>query len=151
LKTIALILALSFASPAFAEQANRPVELTIEGAVVCANDQGSVLPSADTCPAAHQYAIRTDEGKIYFFVEQDPRAEIFHDARVRARRLRISGWAKPGNRIEIIKLYSVRDSALYDIYYFCDTCNIKALVGGTCVCCQGELEFRETPVNPLTN
>ena len=128
---IALIIVLLLAaSPLLGQDANRPANLTIEGSIVCADDLGSVLPSADACPASHRYALRTDQGKVYFFLDQDPRAEIFHDARVRARRLRISGWARPGNRIEIIKLQSVRDGKLYDIYYYCQTCNITALVGG---------------------
>ncbi len=142
---IAVILALLFASPALAQDAARPTDLTIEGSIVCVDDQESVLPSADSCSGAHRYALRTDQGKLYFFMEQDPRAEIFRDARVRARRLRIVGWAKPGNRIEIIKLQSVRGGKLYDLYYYCETCNITTLVGGICPCCQAELEFRETP------
>lgn len=142
---IAVILALVFASPALAQDASRPLNLTIEGSVVCADDAGSVLPPGDTCPGSHRYALRTDQGRVYFFQEQDPRAEIFHDGRVRAKRLRISGWVRPGNRIEIIKLWSVRDGKLYDIYYYCETCNITQLVGGRCPCCQAELEFRETP------
>ncbi|RPJ86183.1 MAG: hypothetical protein EHM18_07530 [Acidobacteria bacterium] len=145
MKKTAIVFALILASPVLAEDVSPPVDLTIEGTVVCATEQGSVLPSADTCSGSHNYALRT-QGKVYFFLKQDPRAEIFHDARVRARRLRISGWARPGNRIEIIKLQSVRDGLLYDLYYFCETCNIKALVGGPCPCCQADLEFRETPV-----
>ncbi len=145
MKKIAIILALILAGPVLAQDVSRPVDLTIEGTIVCADDQGSVLSAADTCPASHRHALRTDQGELYFFLERDPRAEIFHDARVRARRLRISGWARPGSRIEIIKLQSVRDGRLYDLYYYCETCNITALVGGQCACCQAELEFRETP------
>jgi len=145
LNKFAAILALLFASHALAQDAARPTNLTIEGSIVCADDQGSVLPSTDTCPGSHRFALRTDQGKLYFFLEQDPRAEIFQDARVRERRLRISGWGRPGNRIEIIKLQSVRDGKLYDLYYYCETCNITTLVGGRCPCCQAELEFRETP------
>ncbi len=146
MKRTAAILALILATPLLAQDANRPVSLTIEGSIVCADDHGSVMPATDACPASYRCAFRTDQGRLYFFLEQDPRAEIFHDARVRARRLRISGWARPpGNRIEIIKLQSVRDGKLYDLYYRCETCNITTLVGGTCPCCQAELEFRETP------
>lgn len=145
MKRTVAILSLLLAGPAFAPGVDRPVPLTVEGSIVCANDHGSVVPAADTCPASHQYALRTDQGTLYFFLERDPRAEIFHDARVRARRLRLSGWARPGNRIEIIKLQSVHDGKLYDLYYFCETCNIKAFVGGPCPCCQAELEFHETP------
>jgi len=143
--TVAILALILLASPVLAQDASRPIELTIEGAVVCADDQGSVSPSADTCTGSHRYALRTDQGKVCFFLEHDPRAEIFHDARVRARRLRISGWARPGNGIEIIKLQSIRDRKLYDLYYYCETCNITAQVGGPCPCCQAQLEFRETP------
>ncbi|RPJ57404.1 MAG: hypothetical protein EHM23_20645 [Acidobacteria bacterium] len=145
MKKTAIVFSLILASPVLAEDVSPPIDQTIEGTVVCADEQGSVLPSADTCTVSHSYALRTDQGKVYFFLKQDPRAEIFHDARVRARRLRISGWARQGNRIEIIKLQSVRNGSLYDVYYFCETCNIKALVGGPCPCCQADLEFRETP------
>jgi len=132
------------AGEVFAQNENRPVDLTIEGSIVCAGDQGATIPSPGPCAAPARYALRTDEGKLYFFVDQDPRAEIFKDDRVRAKRLRISGWARPGNRIEIIKLQAVRDGVLYDLYYFCETCNITAYAGGPCPCCREELEFRET-------
>jgi hypothetical protein len=145
LNKTAVVFALILARPALAQEPARPVNLTIEGSIVCADDHGAVLPSADTCTGSHRYALRTDQGKLYFFLDRDPRPEIFQDTRVRSRRLRISGWARPGNRIEIIKLQSVRDGKLYDIYYYCETCNITALVGGHCPCCGAELEFRETP------
>jgi hypothetical protein len=40
---------------------------------------------------------------------------------------------------------SIREGKLYDIYYFCELCNVRAYAPGPCPCCRNELEFRETP------
>jgi rubrerythrin len=48
--------------------------------------------------------------------------------------------------LELIKVQSIREGKLYDIYYFCEICNIREYAPGLCPCCRNELEFRETPV-----
>jgi hypothetical protein len=120
-------------------------ELVIEGRVVCSGPEGVVAPTKEGCAPAHRLGLQTDQGKHYRFLENDSRAEIFQDERVRQKRLRIKGWLQGSDQIEIVKLQSVRDGRLYDLYYRCETCNITAYAGGPCPCCRDELEFHETP------
>jgi hypothetical protein len=63
---------------------------------------------------------------------------------VRERELQITARLREGNQLETIKVQSVKDGKLYDIYYFCDICSIRAYTPGLCPCCRNELEFRET-------
>jgi len=58
------------------------------------------------------------------------------------------GWLGEKNVIQITKVYSVKGGQLYNIYYYCPICNIKAYAGGPCWCCQQEFEFHEEPVKP---
>jgi hypothetical protein len=90
------------------------------------------------------YGLRTED-KLYQFLPEDPRTEIFSDPRVRERTLRVTGRLKDGDRIEITAVQSIRDGQPHDLYYRCEVCNITAYAGGPCACCQADLEFRETP------
>lgn len=120
-------------------------EVTVEGKIVCTDSPNSELSGGSDCEEPSRIALETDDYRRFYFLDHDSRAQIFKDTRVRERRLRITGWRRRRDHLEIITLQSVRDGLLYDLYYRCEVCNITALVGGPCPCCQDELEFRETP------
>jgi hypothetical protein len=139
---------LILAALSLAATAQEPKEITVEGRVVCAGSGSVVPPDEGGCPPSFRLALQTDQGKTYLFLEGDSRAEIFDDPRVRQKRLRIRGWQKGVDEIEIVKLQSIKDGQLNDLYYRCETCNITAYAGGPCPCCRDELEFHETPSLP---
>jgi hypothetical protein len=77
-------------------------------------------------------------------VPNDEEAAIFSDHRVRERDLQLTVKVHPGDRLELVKVQSIRQGKLYDLYFFCELCNITAYAPGLCPCCRNELEFRET-------
>jgi rubrerythrin len=70
---------------------------------------------------------------------------MFTDMRVRQRDLQITARLRAGDQLELIKVQSVKEGKLYDLFYFCEVCNIRAYAPGPCPCCRNEMEFRETP------
>ena len=130
--TILLALILSQGTP---EQ-----EVRLRGNVVCVDD----ALQESRCVEDSRYALRDGESVLHFFEPADPRVEMFADPRVRAMDLEIQAWIRD-DKVEIVRVFSVRDGRLFHVHYFCDVCNITAYAGGLCWCCQQEFELRETP------
>jgi hypothetical protein len=117
------------------------VQQTIRGKVTC------VDASRDECDcsiAGSRYAIRSAGGRIYLTSKSDPMAEVFADPRVRERDLQVTGRPGSAGTIELIKVQSIRHGRVYDIYYFCDVCNVTTNTMGSCPCCGKDMEFKET-------
>lgn len=124
--------------------------VVVRGHAVCLNSLGRASGRDDEsflgCSEAnHHFGFETKSGKLYKFLPSDPMTPIFTDSRVRQRELQISARLHAGDQLEIIKVQSIKEGKLYDVFYFCDVCNITAFVPGLCPCCRAELDFRETP------
>ena len=120
--------------------------IVARGRVLCLDSSGREVDSLLGCnEQGHRFAFASKEGRLYKFSPSDAMAEMFTDSRVRQRELQISARLFAGDRLEVIKVQSVKEGKLYDIYYFCELCNIKAYAPGLCPCCRNQLEFRETP------
>jgi hypothetical protein len=116
----------------------------LRGRVECTDAQGkSVAPMFD-CKDGSTFVLTTSGGKRYGFVSGDVETAVFTDGRVRQRDLQITAKLHEGDRLELVKVQSIRGGQLYDIYYFCELCNITAYAPGLCPCCRATLEFRET-------
>ena len=116
------------------------------GRVVCTDATGKPVDSLVGCNGPGvRYAFLDREGKRYDFAATDASAAIFTDVRVRQRELQITAQLTPKHQLELIRVQSVREGKLYDLYYFCELCNIRAYAPGLCPCCRNEMEFRETP------
>jgi hypothetical protein len=140
-----LLAASVFALPIFAQAGNQSM-VVVRGHGVCLNALGRDEESFLSCDEAnHSFGFQSKSGKLYKFLPGDPMTPIFTDSRVRQRELQISARLHPGEQLEIIKVQSVKAGKLYDVFYFCEVCNIRAYVPGLCPCCRAELEFKETP------
>jgi hypothetical protein len=118
-------------------------KLTLEGRVICVDAQGSEVK----CGADPQrFALETDGGEFYRFSPKDPLANLFKDERVRQRRFRVKVWTREDGYVDIVKIYSIKHGQLYDIYFYCPTCNIRSYEAGDCWCCHQPYELREVPV-----
>jgi hypothetical protein len=119
----------------------------LRGRVTCLNASGKRAASDFECDAGpHRFSFEAVDAKSYSFYETDPLTAMFADPRVRGRELQITARLNGRDQLELIKVQSIRQGKLYDIYYFCEICNIKTMAPGPCPCCRNELEFRETPV-----
>ncbi len=133
------------AQPIFAQSGNQSL-VVVRGHAVCLNALGRDEESFLSCDGAnHSFGFLSKAGKLYKFLAGDPMTPIFTDSRVRQRELQISARLHSGEQLEIVKVQSVKEGKLYDVFYFCEVCNITAYVPGLCPCCRAELEFKETP------
>lgn len=118
----------------------------IRGRAVCLDAAGREVESLFGCNEASQrFGIASKDGKLYKFLPTDTMTAMFTDTRVRQRELQVTARLRASDQLEIIKVQSVKEGKLYDIFYFCEVCNIKAYAPGLCPCCRNGLEFRETP------
>ncbi len=93
------------------------------------------------------YCLKTTDNKFYPFLPTDLAAAIYDDERFRQRELQVTARTFPDFPfIEIIKLQSVKWGRVFDLYYFCNVCNIVTHKPGPCECCQDPVVFTEEPV-----
>jgi hypothetical protein len=127
-------------------QGEGPALTVILGRAVCLDAAGHEVTSLFGCPGtSSRFGFASKDGKLYKFLPADTMLPLFTDTRVRQRELQIAARLHSGDQLEIIKVQSIKEGKLYDIFYYCDVCSITAYVPGLCPCCRNELEFRERP------
>lgn len=93
------------------------------------------------------YCLKTADGKLHPILPTDTAAAIYEDERFRQRELQITARVFPDLPfLEVIKLQSVKWGRVFDLYYFCNVCNITTHKPGPCECCQDPVVFTEEPV-----
>ena len=123
-------------------------EIRIRGGLVCLAEAMHDLYRADL-PADHEhlYGFKTTDGEFYTLLRTDLSEALFVDERLHQKTLIITGRTFPKTHLlEAIRLQSVHDGELHDLYYYCDTCAIRAAAPGDCVCCQVPVELVEKPI-----
>jgi hypothetical protein len=121
-------------------------QVVIKGRVSCVEPSGRVVPDQDDCSSESiKFLFQSRDGNTYTFVPDDALTAMFTDHRVRQRELQLTAWVRQEGQLELVAVQSLKNGKLYDIYYYCDICNITAYAPGPCPCCRRELEFKETP------
>jgi hypothetical protein len=124
---------------------NAPLTI-VRGHAVCLNSAGREVESPFGCTeTGSRFGFASQDGKLYKFLPTDTMTTVFTDTRVRQRQLQLTARLHEGNQLEIIKVQSIKEGKIYEIYYFCDVCNITSYTPGLCPCCRNEMEFREKP------
>lgn len=118
----------------------------VRGRAVCLDATGREADPLFGCnDAGNRFGFASKDGRLYKFSTTDAMTAMFSDPRVRQRELQVTARLRPVDQLEVIKVQSIKDGKLYDIFYYCDVCSIKAYAPGLCPCCRNDLEFRETP------
>ena len=130
-------------------------EIRIRGHLVCLAEAMHNLYRADL-PADHEhlYGFETTDGEFYTLLRTNLSEALFVDKRLHQKTLIITGRTFPKTHLlEAIRLESLHDGIVHDLYYYCDTCAIRAAAPGDCVCCQAPVELVEKPVKlaPLSD
>ena len=138
-----------------AESVGTAKEIRIRGHLVCLAEAMHDLYRADL-PADHEhlYGFKTADGMFYTLLRTDLSEALFVDERLHQKTLIITGRTFPKTHLlEAIRLQTVHDGVLHDLYYYCDTCAIRAAAPGDCVCCQAPVELVEKPIKlaPLSD
>jgi hypothetical protein len=118
----------------------------MRGRAVCLDEKGRRVDPLFECSAG-RFGFVDKNGKLYPFLVNDGASAVFTDGRVRKLELQITARLHERDNLELIRFQSVREGKLYDLYYFCEVCNIRAYAPGLCPCCRDELELRETPLS----
>lgn len=93
------------------------------------------------------YCLKAADGKLHPILPTETAAAIYEDERFRQRELQITARVFPDlPYLEVIKLQSVKWGRVFDLYYFCNVCNITTHKPGPCECCQDPVVFTEEPV-----
>jgi hypothetical protein len=145
---IAFVAPLPFSQAAVAPQTESRDHtlMVLRGRVVCLDANSKPLDSVLGCNGPGiRYAFLDKDGVRHDVSATDANAAIFTDVRVRQRDLQITAQLTAKHQLELIRVQSIREGKLYDLYYFCELCNIRAYAPGLCPCCRNEMEFRETP------
>jgi hypothetical protein len=114
--------------------------ITVRGRVTC---------DSPADPAAQVCTFETQDGKKYPLVRVVTSRALFEDANLRSKDLEVTGQVDSAGKLEIIQTRSVKNGALYDVYYWCETCHIRSPFGGDCWCCFQPFEFREEVISKL--
>ena len=140
-----IFLLTAFAAP-LAMPAVQSAPVVQRGHIVCLDAAGKRSAASAACdgPGA-RFALSGSDGKLQAFSADDAATAMFTDLRVRRRELQITAQMAAHDQLEIVRVQSIREGKLYDIYYFCELCNIRAYAPGLCPCCRNEMELRETP------
>ncbi len=124
-------------------------EIQLRGRVVCLAEEMHTLYHADL-PLEHQhlYGFKTEDETFYTLLRTALSEALFVDKRLHEKALIIKGRTFPHTQIlEAISLRSVHNGVVYDLYYYCETCAIRAVSPGNCVCCGEPVELVEKPTN----
>jgi hypothetical protein len=130
------------------KQGRDDADLDKPGSIASVTDEPDPSKSqhhADYLKPCDHYVLEASDGKTYAFAPSDPMIGMFADTRVRERDLQITASLSAANQLEVLRVQSIRKGKLYDLYYFCNICNITAYSPGPCPCCRRDLEFKEVP------
>ncbi|HWP42277.1 MAG TPA: hypothetical protein VNO14_03505 [Blastocatellia bacterium] len=130
--SIPLVLTLALITPISTASLQETEQVVVRGRIISL-DKGA------------SFGLKGEDGHLYGFSADDLMAAMFTDPQVRSRQLQITARLHPAKRLEVIKVQSILNGMLYDLYYYCELCNITAYAPGPCPCCRKELEFKETP------
>jgi hypothetical protein len=122
--------------------------IQLRGKVVCLAEEMHQLHQA-ALPTGHPhlYAFKTEERKYYTLLRTKFSEALFADERFRQKELLLKGRIFPEtSAFEVTTIRSVHQGRVYDLYYYCDVCDIQAVAPGLCECCQGPTELVEKPL-----
>jgi len=127
-------------------QAGNAKQVIITGRAMCLEPSSQQVPDETNCSIESvKFSFHSNDGHNYSFVPDDALTAMFTDHRVRQRELQVTAWQHQNGQLELVAVRSIKGGKLYDIYYYCDICNITAYAPGPCPCCRRELEFKEAP------
>ncbi len=144
---IVLVLLMIGAKPT--TETPNPKDVELHGKIVClAEDMHTHYKVELSGEHEHLYGVKTKDGKYYTLLRTSLSEALFVDKRLHEKDLIINGRVFPKTHLlEVIRIRSIRDGVVHELYYFCDTCYIRAVAPGNCDCCQAPVVLVERPLN----
>jgi hypothetical protein len=144
---IVLVLLMIGAKPA--TEAPKPKNVELHGKIVCLAEEMHTHYKVELSGKhEHLYGVKTKDGKYYTLLRTSLSEAMFVDERLHEKDLIINGRVFPKTQLlEVIRIRSIRDGVVHELYYYCDTCYIRAVAPGNCDCCQAPVVLIERPLN----
>ena len=144
---VILVFLLSGATPP--TEAPKPEAVELKGTVVCLAEEMHTHYNVEIF-RTHEplYGIKTEDGKYYTLLRTSLAEALFVDERLHEKDLIINGRVFPKTQLlEVTRFSSIKDGVVHELYYYCDTCYIRAVAPGNCDCCQAPVVLIERPLN----
>ena len=144
---ILLILLMSGATPTVEKQKSEEIE--IRGEIVCLAEEMHTHYNVELFKThEHLYGVKAEDGKYYTLLRTSLAEALFVDEQLHEKDLLINGRVFPKTQLlEVIRFYAIKNGVVHELYYYCDTCYIRAVAPGDCDCCQAPVVLIEKPLN----
>ena len=144
---VVLILFMSGATPP--TEGPKPEEVEIRGKIVCLAEEMHTHYNVELFTThEHLYGVKTEDEKYYTLLRTSLAEALFVDEQLHAKDLIITSRVFPNTQLlEVIRFASIKDGVVHELYYYCDTCYIRAVAPGDCDCCQAPVVLIEKPLN----
>lgn len=146
---IIIVIILCISGAKTTEKVPKPKDVELKGKIVCfAEDMHKQFNVELTGEHEHLYGVKTDDGKYFTLLRTSLSEALFVDKRLHEKDLIIKGRVFPNSQLlEVIRIQSEINGIIHELYYYCDTCYIRAVAPGNCDCCQAPVVLIEKPLN----
>ena len=126
-----------------------PKNVEFHGNIVCLAETMHTLYKVELFNKHdHLYGVKTEEGKYYTLLRTSLAEALFVDKQLHEKDLLINGRVFPNTQLlEVTRFFSIKEGVVHELYYYCDTCYIRAVAPGNCDCCQAPVVLIEKPLN----
>lgn len=149
LSPIFIILLILICGAKLVEKELKPEDVMLNGKIVCLSEEMHQQYKFElTDNHEHLYGIKSEDGKYYTLLRTSLSEALYLDKRLHKKDLVVKGRVFPMSQLlEVMSFMSIKDGALYEIYYYCDTCYIRTVAPGNCDCCQAPVVLIEKLLN----
>ena len=99
--------------------------------------------------------VATASGEVAVTSTESSILHTLQDRRMNGREVRLEGQlqnpASSAKALDVAHVFTVHDSKLFRLRFYCHVCNIPATQPGPCVCCQRWTDLEEIPVSQVTD
>ena len=131
------------------EETLKPKDVVLKGKIVCLAEEMQKQYNVELIEEhEHLYSVKTDDGKYFTLLKTSLSESLFVDKRLHEKDLIITGRVFPNTQLlEVMRIQSQINGVVHELYYYCDTCYIRAVAPGNCDCCQAPVVLIEKPLN----
>ena len=126
-----------------------PKDVKLHGKIVCLAEEMHTHYKVELFNKRDPlYGVKTKDGEYYTLLRTSLAEALFVDERLHEKDLIINGRIFPKTQLlEVTRFSSIKDGVLHELYYYCDTCYIRAVAPGNCDCCQAPVVLIERPLD----
>jgi hypothetical protein len=90
--------------------------------------------------------IQTSDGKRLTVSGDEFTESQMKDPKLSGRDMELVGRLARPDHLEASHIYTIKNGKRYKATYWCDICSIRTHKAGDCMCCQGDTELQELPI-----